>query len=316
MRWRKGTTTNDDVIDRRGASGGGGRSPFPMGGGGMGGGRLPLPGGKGGAGIGGLILIALMAFVLPKLLGGGGGGFPIGDQVNALPGGVPAAAADEPAPPAGADPESDQVDFIRFVVGDVQDVWTQQFTSAGRTYERAKLVLFRDGVQTGCGPATSQVGPFYCPADSKVYIDIGFMEELQQRFSAQGDFAEAYIIAHEVGHHIQNLLGIDDQVRQQASQNPDARNDLSIRQELQADCLAGVWAHSAYSRDLTEKGDLEEALNAAAGVGDDRIQQQTQGRIDREGWTHGSAEQRSRWFKRGFDEGDPNSCDTFAVDEP
>jgi predicted metalloprotease len=168
-------------------------------------------------------------------------------------------------------------------------------------------------VRSGCGFAEAAMGPFYCPADGKVYIDLAFYEELRGRFGANGDFAQAYVIAHEIGHHVQNLLGISDELRQAQEQNPGSANDLSVRLELQADCFAGIWAHTTQKRDLLEAGDVEEALGAAAAVGDDRIQQQSSGSVHPESWTHGSSEQRMRWFRTGLESGDLKSCDTFAA---
>jgi uncharacterized protein len=200
------------------------------------------------------------------------------------------------------------------VQGDAQDFWTEEFEAAGRPYQRAKLVLFRDQVSSGCGLASSATGPFYCPLDRKVYIDLGFFNELNQRFQAPGDFAQAYVLAHEVGHHVQQELGIEQEVRQQSQANPDDANELSVRLELQADCLAGVWARSTYDRGILESGDLQEGLTAASAVGDDRIQSQAQGRIDPESFTHGTSEQRSKWLQTGFDSGRLEACDTFSGD--
>ena len=197
------------------------------------------------------------------------------------------------------------------MLDDVQQTWAEQFRQAGREYQNARLATFSNSVSTrGCGDAPSAVGPFYCPADGYVYLDESFFDELSQRFGAPGDFAKAYVIAHEFGHHVQNLLGIDDQVREAVQRNPGDQNALSVRQELQADCLAGVWGHSANERGLLEAGDVEEGLGAAAAVGDDRL---TQGRASPDSFTHGTSEQRTRWFKRGFDSGDPQDCDTFAA---
>ena len=170
------------------------------------------------------------------------------------------------------------------------------------------------GVDTGCGTGSAATGPFYCPADQKIYLDLGFFRQLAQRFRAPGDFAQAYVVAHEYGHHIQTITGISGQVEQASQENPEQRNALSVRVELQADCLAGVWAHSTFERGLLEQGDLEEGLTAAASVGDDRIQAETTGRISPETFTHGTAEQRAGWFKRGFDQGDASACDTFSND--
>jgi len=194
----------------------------------------------------------------------------------------------------------------------VQLSWQEQFAAAGRDYPPTQLVLFEDFVSTACGDATSEVGPFYCPVDQLVYLDLGFFRELATRFSAPGDFAQAYVIAHEFGHHVQNVTGISDRVRQAQQSNPEQQGELSIRLELQADCLAGIWGHSTFEEGILESGDLAEALAAAAAVGDDRIQAQASGRINPETWTHGSSEQRTEWFLRGFQSGDPDACDTFS----
>jgi predicted metalloprotease len=205
--------------------------------------------------------------------------------------------------------------FVSFVVADTEDAWGALFTAAGRQYEQPTLVLFSGAVQSACGFAQAAVGPFYCPADRKVYIDLSFYQDLQSRFGAPGDFAQAYVIAHEVGHHVQTLLGISERnmaARQRASEAE--ANALSVRQELQADCFAGIWAHNAdRSRQVLESGDVEEGLNAAAAIGDDRLQKQSQGYVAPESFTHGSSEQRVRWFKRGFEAGTIEACDTFGT---
>jgi uncharacterized protein len=190
--------------------------------------------------------------------------------------------------------------------------WKRILPPKGVPYQDAKLVLFRDAVNSGCGYAQSATGPFYCPSDEKVYIDLGFYDELKNRFGADGDFAQAYVLAHEIGHHVQHLLGIDGQVRQAQRANPAARNELSVRMELQADCLAGVWGHSTKDRDILEQGDLEKALKAAAAIGDDRIQRMSTGYVSPESFTHGSSQQRMDWFQRGFSIGDIAACNTFA----
>jgi predicted metalloprotease len=211
-------------------------------------------------------------------------------------------------PPAETTPEEEErVEFVSFVLDDLNQTWAGILAG----YQPAKLVLFRGAIRSGCGSAQSAMGPFYCPLDQKVYIDLAFYEELHRRFGAPGDFAQAYVIAHEVGHHIQKLMGIEQQVRQLQRARPQAANALSVRMELQADCFAGVWGHSTARRDILEGGDVEEGLNAAAAIGDDRIQQQTTGEVRPEGFTHGSAEQRVSWFRRGLESGDPNRCDTF-----
>jgi len=209
--------------------------------------------------------------------------------------------------------EEPQVQFVSQVLDDVQDTWSGAFQRAGGQYRPAKLVLFRDGTMSGCGPAQSAMGPFYCPIDEKVYLDLGFFDELERRFSAPGDFARAYVIAHELGHHTQHLLGIDTRVREAERKNPDVANLLSVRLELQADCYAGVWAHSAEDRGKLETGDIEEGLNAASAVGDDRMQRRTTGTVNVDSFTHGSAQQRADWFKRGYETGNSKNCDTFAA---
>jgi predicted metalloprotease len=276
------------------------------------GGGLPGLGGRGvavgGAGIGGLLILLLTMF-----LGGGGGGG-LGDVLDQLPGAVPEAPSGQAGPGAGAPAPSEEAEFVEFLTEDVQAVWAEEFRRADREYTYARVNLFSGQVDTACGPATSAVGPFYCPADGEVYIDLDFYAELRDRFGAPGDFAQAYVIAHEIGHHVQNLLGISEEVQreEQAAGSQEEANELSVRLELQADCLAGVWAHSVYARGDLEPGDVEEGLTAAAAVGDDRIQEQAGVEVDPETWTHGSAEQRQDWFTRGYESGDSSSCDTFA----
>ena len=209
--------------------------------------------------------------------------------------------------------EEPEVQFVSYVLDDVQNTWSKILPQYGTQFQPAHLVLFRNSTESGCGTAQSAMGPFYCPLDQKVYIDLGFYDELKKRFGATGDFAQAYVLAHELGHHIQHLDGIDEQVRAQQQRNPDAANQLSVRLELQADCFAGVWAHSTQQRQILDQGDVEEAMNAASAVGDDRIQAQTTGRVNVDSFTHGSAAQRASWFKRGFDGGDPKACDTFGA---
>jgi len=207
----------------------------------------------------------------------------------------------------------DHSKFVSVVLAETEDVWSETFKKMGRTYQPPTLVLYSEAVQSACGIAGSAVGPFYCPSDQKVYLDLSFFEDLQTRFGASGDFAEAYVIAHEVGHHVQTLLGIMEKGNELMSRaSPSERNKLTVRMELQADCFAGVWARQAdESRQILESGDIEEALNAASAVGDDRIQQRTQGRVVPDAFTHGSAAQRVRWFKVGFESGNPQACDTF-----
>jgi uncharacterized protein len=296
MKWKRNTGF-DRIEDRRGQSGGAGGLGGMLGGGGL---PIPIPGGKAGGGIGGLIIAVVLFLIVSGVLGGGGGL----SGLTGLGGGA--------VQPGGTlQPQNDTDQFLAYVVKDIQDFWTETFTASGRELPIQPLVLFEGQTSSGCGPASSATGPFYCPADQKVYLDLGFFDQLESRFGAQGgDFAIAYVVAHEYGHHIQTVLGISETVQRLSSEDPSRRNDLSVRQELQADCLAGVWALSATS-DL-EPGDIEEALSAAAAVGDDRIQQATQGRVDPESWTHGSAEQRVSWFTTGYRTGNVNDCDTFA----
>jgi uncharacterized protein len=263
--------------------------------------------GLAGGGIGGVVILLLFLF-----LGGGdgGGGAPSLPSFDQFP------AVDDPSGqplPGAPDPEAEMVAFVSFVLDDVQATWEQLFRESGKTYRPAELVLFRDATDTACGYATSDVGPFYCPLDETAYLDLAFFRELRDRFGAPGDFAQAYVIAHEIAHHVQHLLGIDDRVRRLEGQNPQDANELSIQQELQADCLAGVWGHTTYERRILEAGDLREGLGAAAAVGDDRIQEQATGQIDPDTWTHGSSDQRTQWFQEGFDTGQPHACDTFAA---
>jgi predicted metalloprotease len=271
-------------------------------GGGLPGGALPIAG----LGIPGIVIVIVLALLGGgNVIGGGGGGFGVDAPLDQFP------AAGQGSQ-TSVDPLGTRGDFVNFVFKDVQKFWQNRFEQAGQRYRPAGIVLFRGQTSTGCGSGDAGMGPFYCPADSKVYIDLGFFDELAQRFGAPGDFAQAYVIAHEMGHHVQNLLGIDDQVRQLMRENPDQQNDLSVRQELQADCFAGVWAHSTYERGMLEKGDLQEGLRAAASVGDDRIQSQTGAQVNPETWTHGSSQQRQTWFDSGFESGSPDDCDTFS----
>ena len=302
MRWRKGDDQRGQIEDRRAQGGGPARGGL----GGFGG----LGGAKGG--IGGLGVVGIIVAVVVVLLGrGGGGGFGLDmGQLNALP----TQSAQQGTLPADLTSEDNLRDFVAFVVNDVQNSWSEAFERAGTSYPTTRLVLFRGGVNTGCGAASSAMGPFYCPADQKVYLDLDFFRELSQRFGAPGDFAQAYVIAHEFGHHVQNVTGIMRQVDVAQRDDPSRANELSVRLELQADCLAGVWAHSAYRANLLEEGDLEEGLAAAAAVGDDRIQGAGGGRVDPESFTHGTSQQRTDWFMRGFENGDAAACDTFAGD--
>ncbi len=301
MRWKRGHRSAN-VEDRRHERGGGRmRIPLPRGGGGRGG-KL---------GCGGIVVLLLLSVIFKQdffsLLGAGGGG---GGMASTS---APAPSQGRTGAPAGVDPEKEQVEFVSFVLDHAQAYWTQKLPQHGSQYRNAKLVLFRDAVQSACGFAQSATGPFYCPGDEKVYIDLGFYSELARRFGAPGDFAQAYVLAHEVGHHVQTVLGISNQVRQAQARNPRQKNQLSVAMELQADCLAGAWAKAAARNDLLEPGDLEEGLGAAAAVGDDRIQQMSgRGYVNPESFTHGSAAQRQEWFTRGFQTGDPDACDTFG----
>ncbi len=283
-----------------------------------GGSRGKVAGGVvGGGGIIGIIIAIIVA-----LTGGGGGsGFDISNAGFDTGAGPVQAGASGDAP--AVDPQAETREYVSALMADIQDTWAEYIERAGLNYTETKLVLFTDAVQTGCGNATAGVGPFYCPApgDNKVYIDLSFYDELATRFQAPGDFAQAYVIAHEIGHHIQNLTGISDKVRQAQQQDPGNANEYSVRMELQADCLAGVWGYSANQRTtetgqpILEAGDIDEGLRAAESVGDDSIQSQAGMDINPETWTHGSAESRAKWFRQGFTSGDPETCDTFAASE-
>jgi len=303
---------SQNVEDRRGQGGGFG--------GGMGRGR---GGGIAVGGIGGVVLlvIALLLGVDPSVILGGGDGAPQPapqerrfDPQDRAPAPQERRAETSPAPQArpsqGANSEDAGRRFIAQVLGETEQVWNEQFQRMGRQYQEPVLVLFSGATQSGCGFAQAQTGPFYCPNDRRVYIDLEFMAQLQRRLGATGDFASAYIVAHEVGHHVQNLLGILPQVqRAQAQASDTERNQIQVRVELQADCLAGMWAAQANrARNILESGDIEEGLNAAAAVGDDRV---TGGRIRPESFTHGSSQQRARWFRRGLESGNIRDCDTF-----
>jgi len=270
-----------------------------------------VPASRRGKAVGAGGLAGIVVGILALLGVFAGGGFDYSNPFDQFPQAPPGSAREVPGAP---DAEDETVEFLRFVTGDINDFWEQRFSQAGSTYRPAIVNVFSGSVRTGCGTATSAVGPFYCPADEQVYLDLGFFRELANRFRAPGDFAQAYVVAHEIGHHVQNITGITDQVARGSAADPGAANELSIRTELQADCLAGVWGHSTYERGLLETGDLEEGLAAAAAVGDDRIQVEATGRIRPETWTHGSSQQRTDWFLRGFETGDPARCDTFTED--
>ncbi len=261
-----------------------------------GGGGLPVRGG--GLGLGGIILVLVGSWIF--------GVNPL-TVLSVLEGGSQLA----PPPQQRSSISDERSDFVRAVLGDLEDVWQQELLP-GR-FRPARLVLFSNSTQSACGYASSAVGPFYCPANQQVYLDLSFFRDLQQRYQAGGDFAEAYVIAHEVGHHVQNLLGTSSSVRrQQARLNKAQSNQLSVRLELQADCYAGLWGHYARRRNLLEAGDLQEALKTAAEIGDDRLQKRSQGYVVPESFTHGTAQQRMFWFKKGFDSGQLSSCDTFV----
>jgi predicted metalloprotease len=319
MRWR-GERESENVEDRRDEGGGG--FGFP-GGGGF---RFPSGGGGGGGGgigiVGLLILLGLMFFfgIDPRVILQGGGEDGSGIPDIHLPQSRPD-TTNYPAPgqqgPQVQHPQSSSEDdlkrFVGVVLADTEDVWSTLFKQYGQRYSDPKLVLFTGGIRSACGTAMSAMGPFYCPSDEKVYIDLSFYEELKDRFKAPGDFAQAYVIAHEIGHHVQKLLGIMDQVeaaRQRMSEKQG--NALQVRVELQADCFAGIWANKAQEmKNIIEPGDIDQALAAAAAIGDDRIQKQTQGYVVRDSFTHGSSEQRARWFRRGYETGNLDQCDTF-----
>jgi hypothetical protein len=227
---------------------------------------------------------------------------------------TPPSATTTPGPRPAA--ENQLAEFITVVLADTEDTWSALFASAGKRYQNPTLVMFTGATQSACGHAQAAMGPFYCPADQKVYIDLQFYEDMRTRFGAPGDFAQAYVIAHEVGHHVQTLLGISDQVaRAQRRAGKAGSNQLQVRMELQADCFAGIWAnHADRARHILERGDIAEGLNAAAAIGDDRLQQQAQGYVVPESFTHGSSEQRVHWFKRGLESGAMKQCDTFGAD--
>jgi hypothetical protein len=295
VKFRKPTQRSGDIIDRRGATGGR---------------RGGMAIGAGGGGV------AIIIAILFAVLGGGGGG--LEDILNQLQPATTGASETNPLDPA-TDPQAEMADFMSVVLDDNQALWADIFAQSGRQYQNAELVLFTGSTDSGCGGADSRMGPHYCPLDNRVYLDLEFFEQLAAQFGATGDLAPAYVLSHEIGHHVQTLLGINEQVRQQQQQDPSQANDLSVRMELQADCFAGVWASTVFigqletGEDLAlDPGEISEALEAAAAVGDDRIQETIQGRVDPESFTHGTSEQRQAWFQKGYDGGDPNSCDTFS----
>ena len=285
MRWRDGRES-DNIEDRRGMSIS----------------RGTKIGGVGGLGLVAIVLIGWFFGIDPTVLLQG---------VQETQ--TPSVSVQQSTRPAAND---DQRKFVAVVLAETEDVWYEAFRKMERTYQAPKLVLFSRAVESACGMAGSATGPFYCPSDHKVYLDLSFFEDLRMRFGASGDFAQAYVIAHEVGHHVQTLLGISKKVHElQSRVGPAERNKLSVRMELQADCFAGVWAYQAHkSRQILEAGDIEEGLNAASAIGDDRIQRKTQGHVVPDAFTHGSSAQRVRWFKLGLESGNLQACDTFKTD--
>lgn len=308
MEW-KGRRQSSNVEDQRGAGGPGG---FGRGGGF----RIPMGGGPrragGGLSIGTIIFLVVIYFVLKmmgidllQVLGQGGGG-----QVN-----LPGFEQTESATRANSPQQEETKQFMATVLAESEDVWNGIFQASGEQYEEPKLVLFSDSIQSACGFASAASGPFYCPGDHKVYLDMGFFDELASKFDAAGDFAQAYVVAHEVGHHVQNLTGVLPQFNNARQQMSEAEaNQMSIRVELQADCYAGIWGKYTEQKGLLDVGDIDEALNAAVQIGDDTIQKRMQGYVVPESFNHGTSEQRQRWFKRGFDSGRVQDCDTFSND--
>ena len=300
VRFRKPTQRSDQIIDRRGASRG-------------------RPGGMAiGAGGGGIAIIIAILFALFGGGGGGGGGGGLEDILNQLQPATTSATETNPIDPA-TDPEAEMADFMSVVLDDNQALWADVFAQSGRQYQPAELVFFTGFTESGCGGADARMGPHYCPLDNRIYLDLEFFEELRTRFGATGDLAPAYVLSHEIGHHVQFLLETMQQVQEMQQQDPGQANELSVRLELQADCFAGVWASTVFvgqletGEDLAlDPGEISEALEAAAAVGDDRIQETIQGRVSPESFTHGTSEQRQRWFQTGYDSGDPRGCDTFS----
>ena len=297
MDWTPGGMSSD-VEDRRSDSGGGGGFGF---------------GGGGGLGLVGVVVLGVISLVTGRnyigaYLNGGGSAAPSATrQADARDGGY------GPQRGGSANPAEDRdAQLVSFVLDDVQKTWTGIFAQKGATYQHAKLVLFRDRTYSGCGTAEASTGPFYCPADGKVYIDLGFWDELKRFGGDTGDFAQAYVIAHELGHHVQDLLGTERKVRRLTQQDVSQAKHLSVDLELQADCYAGVWGHSTEQRGIVHEADVEGALKAAAAVGDDHLQRMSGRAVSPESWTHGSSAQRTMWFKKGLETGDPAACNTFA----
>ena len=258
-----------------------------------------------GIGLGGLAIMAIISLLM--------GQNPVSVLMQLLGAASQGAGTTASAPMTEAEKaaQEESYSFVNFILDDAQTAWRDILPAAGATYQDAKLVVFRDATETSCGLGEAAMGPFYCPGDQQVYIDLTFYDELRERFGAPGDFAQAYVIAHEIGHHVQNLLGIEPKVREAQRQDPSRANELSVLMELQADCLAGVWGHSAAQRGKLEAGDLEEGLNAAAAIGDDRLQKKATGRVSPESFTHGTSAQRMQWLRRGLESGKVEACDTF-----
>jgi uncharacterized protein len=285
MQWTPGKTS-DDIEDRRDSGGGG----FG------GGGGLHL-------GFGGMLVLLILSVIFRQNL------------FTLFSGALP-------PPPSNVgsaertETERPEVQFLSFVLDDVQNTWDRTFADQGKQYRHAKLVLYRDETQSACGGAESATGPFYCPVDEKVYLDLGFFDDLKSRFGAPGEFAQAYVLAHEIGHHVQKLLGIQQRVSRLQQSRPGERNQLSVALELQADCFAGVWGHSTEQRNLIDQNDIEAGMRAAAAVGDDRLQRMATGRVEPDSFTHGSSAQRTEWFQRGLTAGTIGSCDTSPPTTP
>ena len=292
MKWDEGHQS-PDVIDRRGQGGGGGGLGLL--------GLIPLVTRFRGGWIVALLIVGFMLFGGLRGMFGGGD---TGDTTTTS------------APVAGHRTDDKKAQFVAFVLDDTQATWRQIFAGRNKTYRNAKLVMFTGATSTACGNGQAATGPFYCPSDERVYIDLSFYNELEQRFGAKGDFAQAYVIAHEIGHHVQKQLGISDRVATGRASAQRGEEGASVRLELQADCFAGIWAHASEQKHILDPGDIDEALTAAAAIGDDRLQKQSGGRVNPETWTHGSSAQRSRWFKTGYERGDVDACDTFATSAP
>ncbi|HUO45338.1 MAG TPA: neutral zinc metallopeptidase [Acidimicrobiia bacterium] len=291
VKFRKPTQRSGDLVDRRGSPGRRGGLAIGAGGGG----------------------IAIIVAILFAVLGGGGGGGGLEDIIGQLQ--APTQGSDEAPLDPAADPDADMADFMSVVLDDNQDMWEEIFANSGRQYRRAQLVLFRASTESGCGGAIDQYGPHYCPPDERIYIDLDFFDLMRDQLGAEGDFAPAYVLSHEIAHHVQNVLGLSDEVRRLQQASPDQANDLSVRLELQADCYAGVWSSTVFVGQLEtgenialDPGEVSEALRAAEVVGDDYIRPGS----NPDTFTHGTSEQRQSWFQRGYDTGDPASCDTFS----